>query len=108
MGELLHIGATILCPHSGQAQASSGSMRVSVSNQPALNASHMLMIAGCPFTSGSNPMPCTSVQWTTMATRVTIEGSPALLSTGSGLCLGPSGPQGSPQMVTQQMRVTGQ
>ena len=108
MGNLLHIGATILCPHGGQGQPTSGATRVTLSGQPAITMAQMVMVAGCPFTSGSNPMPCTSVQWTTAATRVTIEGSPALLSTGNGLCLGPSGPQGAPQMVAQQMRVSGQ
>ncbi len=108
MGEFLHLGATILCPHAGQAQPTSGSARVSLSGQPALSLAHMLMVAGCPFTTGSNPSPCTSVQWLTSAMRVTVEGSPALLSTSSGLCLGLSGPQGSPQMVARQMRVSGQ
>ena len=108
MGEMLHFGATILCPHGGQAMATASSARVTLSGQPAINLTHMLTIAGCPFTSGGNPMPCTSVQWTTAATRVTIEGSPALLSTGNGLCIGPAGPQGSAQTVARQMRVTGQ
>jgi hypothetical protein len=108
MGALLHLGATILCSHGAQAQAVSAATRVTLSGQPAVTFAHMMTIAGCPFTTGSNPMPCLQVQWTLPAARVTIEGSPALLSDSSGLCLGAAGPQGSPQMVAQQMRVTGQ
>ena len=108
MGELLHIGATILCPHGGQANATSGATRVTLSGPPAITQAHMMLVAGCPFTSGSNPMPCTRIQWTVPAARITIEGSPALLSTSAALAIGPAGPQGAPQMVVQQMRVGGQ
>ncbi|WP_374636563.1 hypothetical protein [Paracoccus sp. (in: a-proteobacteria)] len=108
MRYLLHMGATVMCPHGGQAQPSSSAARVKLSGQPAVTVAHMMTVAGCPFTSGSNPMPCTQVQWTTPATRVIIEGSPALLSSSSGIVIGPSGPQGSPQVVAQQARVRGQ
>ncbi|MFC3571254.1 hypothetical protein [Paracoccus sp. TOH] len=108
MTSLLHRGATILCPHGGQAQPGSSSTRVQLGGQPAVTVAHMMTISGCPFTSGTNPMPCTQVQWTTPAARVTIEGSPALLSSSGGICIGAAGPAGPPQVVASQIRVTGQ
>ena len=108
MTNLLHMGATVICPHGGQAQPGGSSARVKLSGQPAVTVAHMMTIAGCPFTSGTNPMPCTQVQWTTPATRVTIEGSPALLSSSGGICIGAAGPAGPPQVVASQVRVTGQ
>ena len=65
-------------------------------------------IAGCAFSTPAGPQPCTQVQWTTPATRVTIEGSPALLSSSGGICIGAAGPAGPPQVVASQVRVTGQ
>lgn len=108
MTNLLHMGATVMCPHGGQAQPGGSSARVTLSGQPAVTVAHSMTIAGCPFTSGSNPMPCTQVQWTSPATRVTIEGNPALLSGSGGICIGAAGPAGPPQVVASQIRVTGQ
>ena len=108
MSYLLHLGATVMCPHGGQAQPGSSAARVKLSGQPAVTVAHVMTVTGCPFTTGSNPMPCTQLQWTSPATRVRIEGSPALLSSSSGIAIGPSGPQGSPQVVMQQARVRGQ
>ena len=109
MGFLLHLGATVLCSHGGQAMPTSTSTRVQLSGQPAVNLSHSYQIAGCPFaTPEPAPKPCLSVQWTSPATRVRIEGSPAILSTSQGLTLGPMGVQGTPQVVAEQTRVQGQ
>ncbi|MDQ7263120.1 hypothetical protein NM680_15095 [Paracoccus sp. PS-1] len=108
MTNLLHMGATILCPHGGQAQPGSSSTRVQLGGQPAVTVAHMMTIAGCSFSTPDGPKPCTQVQWTTPATRVTIEGSPALLSSSGGICIGAAGPAGPPQVVAQQVRVTGQ
>lgn len=108
MSNLLHQGATIMCPHGGQAQPSSSSTRVKLSGQPAVTVAHMMTVAGCPFAPSGGPQPCTQVQWTTPAIRVRIEGSPALLSTSGGIAIGAAGPAGPPQVVAQQMRVRGQ
>lgn len=108
MSFLLHLGATVLCPHGGQALPTNSSARVFLGGQPAVNLTHSYTIAGCPFVTGSNPSPCAQIQWTGPATRVRIEGAPAILSTSSGIAIGPSGPQGSPQVVRQQTRARGQ
>jgi uncharacterized Zn-binding protein involved in type VI secretion len=109
MSFLLHQGAQVLCSHGGQATPTMASARVKLSGQPATTQGHAYTIAGCPFsTPEPAPKPCTSVQWTTVATRVRIEGQPALLSSSSGVTNGPMGVQGSPQVVMQQTRVRGQ
>ncbi|MGV8986151.1 MAG: hypothetical protein ACOH2H_07705 [Cypionkella sp.] len=109
MGFLLHLGATVICTHGGQAAPTSASTRVKLSGQPAVNLTHSYQIAGCPFaTPEPAPKPCVSVQWTTPAIRVRIEGSPAILSTSQGVTMGPMGVQGTPQAVAQQTRVQGQ
>lgn len=109
MGFLLHMGATVICTHGGQAQPAGASTRVLLSGQPAVTLTHAQTIAGCPFTTPEPaPKPCTSVQWTMTARRVLIEGAPAILSDSSGLTIGPMGPQGSPSAVSFQTRVSGQ
>lgn len=108
MSFLLHQGAQVLCTHGGQANPTVASTRVTLSSQPATTLPNTYMIAGCPFTTPDGPKPCTQVQWTTPATRVRIEGNPALLSTSQGITIGPLGTQGTPMAVMQQSRVRGQ
>lgn len=109
MSFLLHQGAQVMCTHGGQANPAVASTRVKLGGQPATTQSHSYTIAGCLFsTPESGPKPCTSVQWTTPATRVRIEGAPALLSSSQGLTIGPLGTQGTPMAVMQQTRVRGQ
>lgn len=108
MTKLLHQGATVICPHGGQAQPGGSSARVTLGGQPAVTVAHMMTIAGCPFSTAAGPQPCTQVQWTSPATRVRIEGSPALLSSSGGICIGAAGPAGPPQVVASQARVSGQ
>ncbi|SIT01850.1 hypothetical protein SAMN05421759_11060 [Roseivivax lentus] len=109
MSFLLHQGAQVMCSHAGQANPTTASLRVKLGGQPATTMAHTYMIAGCPFTTPEPaPKPCTIVQWTTPATRLRIEGQPALLSTSQGICNGPLGVQGTPQVVMQQTRVRGQ
>jgi hypothetical protein len=107
-GQLLHVGATILCPHAGQASIISTNTRVKVSGQPVAVLNDTTMIAGCAFTVGTKPQPCIKVLWLVPAARVKVNGQPALLSTSSGLCQSAEQiPQGPPQVVATQMRVRG-
>jgi hypothetical protein len=107
-GYLLHLGVKVMCSHGGQANPGGASARVMLSGQPAVSLTHAYSIAACPFTTPEPaPKPCVTLQWTTPATRVLVEGAPAILSTSSGLTIGPMGPQGSPQVAAQQMRVQG-
>ena len=108
MSWLLHQGATVLCPHGGQAQPGAASTRVKLSGQPAVTVAHAMTVSGFSFSTPDGPKPCTQVQWTSPATRVRIEGAPALLSTSGGIVIGGAGPAGPPQVAAQQTRVRGQ
>ena len=103
-GPLLHVGATVMCAHGGQAQPTAPNPRVLVSGQPTVLMSAPWVIAGCPFTTGSNPMPCVTGQWTVAATRVLSSGQPVVLMDSQSLCA----PNGTPMIPSAaQMRVLG-
>ncbi len=48
-GFLLHQGATVLCMHGGQAQATAPNPRVMVVGQPVVTQTAPHVVAGCPF-----------------------------------------------------------
>jgi hypothetical protein len=79
-GFLLHLGATVLCSHGGQAQPTSPNPRVLVSGQPIVLQPMPYSVIGCPFTTpAGNPLPCVTAQWITAATRILSNGMPVLL-----------------------------
>ena len=107
-GFLLHVGATVICPHGGQVMTISSNSRVRVSGQPVATLSDTYTIVGCPFTVSSKPQPCVRVQWLAPATRVRVNGQPVILQTSSGICQSAEQvPQGSPIATTTQVRVRG-
>lgn len=108
-GFLLHVGATAMCPHGGQVSIISSNTRVMVSNQPVATMGDTYMVAGCAFTvPGPKPQPCVTVQWLVPATRVMVNGQPAILQSSTGLCMSAEQiPQGPPSVVMTQMRARG-
>lgn len=103
-GFLIHVGASVLCSHTGQAQATAPNPRVTVSGQPTVTMPAPWLIAGCrlPPPSAANG-PCVSAQFVTAATRVTSNGQPLLLFDSQAICA----PTGTPLLiVASQMRVT--
>ena len=48
-GPVLHLGATVLCAHGGQATPTAPNPRVMVSGQPVATIAAPYAIAGCPF-----------------------------------------------------------
>jgi len=103
-GPVLHVGATVMCTHGGQAQPTAPNPRVMVSGQPTVLMTTPYVIAGCPFTTGTNPMPCVTGQWTVAATRVFSNGQPLVLMDSQSVCT----PNGTPMLPTvAQMRVLG-
>ena len=107
-GPLFHVGAAAICPHAGQVTTISTNSRVLVSGQPVATLSDIYQIAGCAFTVGTKPQPCLSVRWLAPATRVLVNGQPAILQTSSGICQSAEQiPQGPPTVVATQPRVTG-
>ena len=111
-GNLLHVNATVNCPHGAKASIISTNLRVKVSGMAVATVNDTTTVAGCPFQvpvgAGTKPQPCVKVQWTVPATRVKVNGQFVLLSASSGLCQSAEQiPQGSPLVATTQMRVKG-
>ena len=104
-GFLVHVGATVLCSHGGQAQPTVPNPRVSVSGQPTVAMTSPYVVAGCAFPPppAANG-PCVSAQFITGSTRITSNGQPLLLLDSQALCV----PTGTPLLITvTQTRVTG-
>jgi uncharacterized Zn-binding protein involved in type VI secretion len=106
---LVHLGATIFCPHGGPVNIIPTNTRVLVSGQPVATLGDTYLVAGCAFTiPGPKPQPCVRVQWLVPATRVFVNGQPAILQTSTGLCLSAEQiPQGPPLVAATQPRVIG-
>jgi hypothetical protein len=104
-GPLLHVGATVLCAHGGQAQPTVPNPRVLVSGQPTVTMAAPYLVAGCtmpPPTAGNGP--CVTAQWLVGATRVFSNGVPLLLFDSQAICA----PTGTPLMaVLTQPRASG-
>jgi len=102
-GFLLHVGATVLCAHGGQAQPTASNPRVMLSGQPSVLLTAPWTIAGCPLVPPPLP-PCVTAQWIVGTVRVTSTGQPLVVQSGQAICV----PTGTPLMpVVQQTRVTG-
>lgn len=104
-GFLLHVGATVMCSHGGQAQPTVPNARVTVLGQPTVAMSTPYVVAGCPFPPPPTANgPCVTAQFTTAATRVTSMGQPLLLLDSIAICA----PTGTPLVIAvTQTRVTG-
>lgn len=103
-GFLLHLGATVLCAHAGQATPTTPNPRVLVSGQPIATLPTVYMVAGCPFNVSGAPSPCVTAQWVSAATRVSAGGMPVLLQDSQAICV----PNGTPLMpLVTQVRVRG-
>jgi hypothetical protein len=102
-GFLLHVGATVICAHAGQAQPLVPNPRVTVGGQPIVTLSTPYAVAGCPFVPPA-PGPCVTAQFVTSATRVTAGGVPVLLQDSQAICA----PTGTPlTIILTQLRVQG-
>ncbi len=107
-GALLHVGATVSCPHGGPASFVPTAPRVLVGGQPVVTAADVSLIGGCAFNVSGAPHPCVAVRWIAPATRVLVGGSPAVLATSPALCVaGDQAPQGPPVVAASQLRVVG-
>ena len=103
-GFFLHVGATALCAHGGQAQPTAPNTRVLVSGQPTVVMTAPYVVAGCVFNVSGAPSPCVTAQWVSAATRVTSNGQPLLLIDSQAICA----PNGTPLIIAMtQTRVTG-
>jgi hypothetical protein len=105
MGYLVHVGATVMCAHAGQAQPMVPNLRVKVGNQQIVTQSTSYTVAGCTLPSPPTANgPCVTAQWTIAAMRVKVGGSPVILQDSQATCT----PTGSPLTVfVTQTRVKG-
>ena len=98
---VLHLGATVLCTHAGQATPIAPFPRVLLSGQPAVTLTSPYAVVGCALTGTTVP-PCVTGQWLTGAVRVLAGGAPLATMAGSSTCI----PTGTPMLpVVAQMRV---
>jgi hypothetical protein len=101
-GPILHMGATVLCAHGGQAIPTVPSPRVMVSGMPIATIAAPYSIAGCAFVPPAGNGPCVTAQWVVGAVQVMSEGQPVAIMTGVATCV----PTGTPLMpVEAQARV---
>ena len=103
-GFLLHVGATVLCSHAGQATPTVPNPRVTVSGQPTVLMTAPYVVAGCTFPPppAANG-PCVTAQWLTGTLRVTSNGQPLLVQSSQAICA----PTGTPLIITvTQTRVS--
>jgi hypothetical protein len=101
-GPILHIGATVLCAHGGQAIPTVPSPRVLVSGTPIATITAPYSIAGCAFVPPAGNGPCATALWSVGAVRVTSLGQPVVIMTGVASCV----PTGTPLIpVVAQTRV---
>src|SRR6266550_2682181 len=104
-GPVVQVGAVMLCPHGGQVSAVPSNSRVLVGGAPALVLTDMCMVAGCVFVVGPKPQPCVTVRWLAGATRVLVNGQPALVQSATGLAQSAEqAPQGPPTVISCQPR----
>jgi len=95
-GFLVHVGATVLCSHGGQAQATAPNPRVLVSGQPTVTLAAPYVVAGCalPPPPGANG-PCVTAQWLVGTTRVLSNGQPLIVQSSQAICA----PTGTPLII---------
>ena len=110
-GFFMHAGATVQCTHAVPATPVPSQPRVLVNGMPVLLMTDPIVVAGCPFTlPGPTPQPCVLVKWLMPTTRVTVNGSPAMVvpapGAGPALCMSADQiPQGPPIVSVVQSRV---
>ena len=98
---ILHLGATVLCSHAGQATPAAPFPRVMVSGQPVVTLASPTLIAGCALTGTPTP-PCVTGQFVMGATRVLAGGAPVVTMVSQSTCV----PTGTPMLpVMAQTRV---
>ena len=101
-GFMVQVGATVMCAHGGQAQATVPSPRVMLGGQPAVTQPAPWVVAGCAFVPPAGNGPCVTANWVVGAARTLAGGQPVLLQDSQAICV----PTGTPlTIVVTQLRV---
>lgn len=108
MPSLLHLNASILCPHGAPATMIPSQARVTIAGQPAATMADQFLVTGCAFAPGGVATPCVRIQWTVPAARVKVNGLPVLLQSSLGLGINAAqAPQGPAVVVSANPKVQG-
>lgn len=100
-GPILHLGATVLCSHGGQAMPTVPSAVVLASGMPVATIAAPYAVAGCAFVPPAGNGPCVTGQWIIGAVRVLSQGQPLAIMSGVSICV----PTGTPMLpVVAQTR----
>jgi len=103
-GFLVHVGATVMCAHGGQAQPTVPNPRVTVMGMPTVTITAPYVVAGCAFPpppAGNGP--CVTAQWLVGSTRVLSNGQPLVVLSSQAICA----PTGTPLLIVMtQTRAT--
>ena len=91
-GPILHMGATVLCAHGGQAMPTVPSPVVMVSGMPIATIGAPYTVAGCAFVPPTGNGPCVTGQWVVGAVQVMSQGQPVVIMSGVSVCT----PTGTP------------
>ena len=105
-GPIVHLGATVMCTHAGQATPSASFPRVMVNGQPVITQVTPYVIAGCtlPPPIAANG-PCVTGQWLTGSVRVLAGAMPLVLMDGLSICA-PTGTPMLPMVVQPRVIAT--
>ncbi len=90
-GFFLTAGSTIQCMHGGTANVMPVNTKVKADGSPVLVESDVHLVAGCPFNIAGVPSPCVMITWSLGASKVSINGQPALVQTSIGQCKAATG-----------------
>lgn len=105
-GPIVHVGATVICSHAGQATPTAPFPRVMVSGQAVVTQPTSYVVAGCtlpPPTAANGP--CVTGQWATGSVRVIAGGLPLVLMDSQSVCA-PTGTPMTPVVVQPRVIAT--
>jgi hypothetical protein len=86
-GFMIQVGATVICAHGGQAQATVSSPRVLLGGQPAVSQPAPWVITGCSLVPPVGNGPCVTANWILGSVRVLADGQPVLLQDSQAVCV---------------------
>ena len=99
MPNTLTTASTLTCPHGGSVSIVSSNTKASINGSYVALATDTFTISGCSFQIPATPpipSPCMTVQWVMPDTATSVNGTPTLSQSSSGLCLAatqvPQGP----------------
>ena len=108
-GATVTTASTLMCPHGGTVSIVSANSKASVNGSYIALSTDTFTISGCPFqlpTTPPTPSPCITVQWLVPDTQNSVNGTPTLSESSSGLCLSAmQAPQGPVSITAAQAKV---